>query len=183
MKNAQKCIKFILILTFNLVADVHSCGITNIYTEANNGSADSVSLSWQLTSECSAANYRRFQVAALHKKFYACTDETNNSVTTYETEDTFIQITNLHPFSLYRFTITGIPTVGSKISSQVDISTPATVPQLRPRRKSNHINYVTTQAIYFKWAEADRDACRLRNGRPGGYKSVAFRNSLPKAGF
>ena len=174
MKNAKKCLKFIFILTFHLLSVVDGCGITNIYNEVNNVTADSVSLSWQLTSDCSASNYRKFQVAALHRKFYACADETNNSVTTYETSDSFIKIYNLHPFSLYRFTITGVPTVGSKISSQVEVSTPAAAPQLRPWRKSYQTNYVSIQAIYFRWSEAEGDACRLRNGRPGGYKLVAF---------
>jgi len=174
MRFAKKIFNVILVLSLDLLSEVNSCGITNVYQEANNDTADEVTLSWQLTSECSATNFRRFQVSALHKKFYACADETNNSVTTYETSESSIKISNLHPFSLYRFTITGIPTVGSKISTQTDVSTPASVPQLRPRRRSYQVNYVYTQAIYFKWSEAEGDACRWRNGRPSGYKSVYF---------
>jgi hypothetical protein len=34
------------------------------------------------------------------------------------------------------------------------------------------MNLALVQAINFNWAEADRQTCRFRNGRPSGYRFV-----------
>ena len=170
MKNAKNI--FGLRIFFAIFAAFNCCDITNVNHEIDDNTADTIALSWQLSPECSATNYHKFEVTALHRKFLACNQDTNNSITTFETTENAITLKNLFPFSIYRISIYGIPNnrAGERISTHLEVSTAASKPHFRPRRKSDQKNLALVQAITFNWAEADNESCRLRNGRPSGYK-------------
>ena len=170
MKNAKNI--FGLRIFFAIFAAVKCCDITNVNHEIDDNKADTIALSWQLSPECSATNYHKFEVTALNRKFLACNQDTNNSITTFETTENSITLKKLFPFSIYRISIYGIPNnrAGERISTHLEVSTVASKPHFRPRRKSDQKNLALVQAITFNWAEADNESCRLRNGRPSGYK-------------
>ena len=161
----------VLIATIAQSRTSQGCTIINVSNFSN--TSDSISLSWDLSTECSNSNFRTFQITARHRKFLSCDDETNNSVTTFETSEHSITLKNLHPFSLYRIGIVGIGQ--SNVETNLEISTPSGVPHFRPKR-SDQFNFAVVQAITFHWAESDRDSCRLRNGRPSGYRFKFFFN-------
>jgi hypothetical protein len=101
MTNAKRYLRFILILTAVTSAAAGNCGLTNVNHKVGNETADTVTLSWQLSLDCSAPNYYKFEVTAVHRKFLACHDETDSSRTLDTTENS-ITLNRLHPFSLYR---------------------------------------------------------------------------------
>jgi hypothetical protein len=177
MKNSAKIGKiskqicFLFILT--IAQSQRSLGCTFLDVSHSSNTSDLISLSWELSSSCIYSDYRTFQITARHVKFLACSDKTNNSVTTFETNEHAINLKNLHPFSLYRIGIVGIGRA-SDIKTNLEISTPPGVPQFRPKR-SDKFNYVFVQAVKFFWAQLDTDSCRFRNGRPSGYR---FENGL-----
>ena len=172
--NVENVIKQIFVVFFLTIAQSrrsHGCTILDVSHSSN--TSDSISLSWELSSDCAYSDYRTFQITARHRKFLACSDETNNSVTTFETNEHAITLKNLHPFSLYRIGIVGIGRA-SDIETNLEISTPPGVPQFRPKR-SDQFNYALVQAVKYFWAQSDTESCRIRNGRPSGYR---FENGL-----
>jgi hypothetical protein len=101
MTNPRRYLRFILILTAVTSAAAGNCGLTNVNHKISNDTADTVTLSWQLSPDCSSSSDHKFEVTAVHRKFFACHDETDSSRTLDTTENS-ITLNRLHPFSLYR---------------------------------------------------------------------------------
>lgn len=165
--NAVPVVAVFVLMTM-LVHFSSGCNITNVAYV--NNTPDSLSLTWDLTPDCSSLDFPYFRITALHRKFLACNEETNNSITTFETKEKSITLRNLHPFSEYKI---GIVAQGSRnpattAESTLEVTTPPGIPKFRPRR-SDQSNLALVQAIKFYWAVPDHDTCRERNGRPSGY--------------
>ena len=171
--NLNNAVQVVVVVLVTVTLHFSSgCNITNV-AYANN-TPDSLSLTWDLTPDCLSMDFQNFRITALHRKFLACNEETNNSITTFDTREHSITLRNLHPFSQYKI---GIVAQGSRnpvttIESTLEVTTPPGIPKFRPRR-SDQFNLALVQAIKFYWAVPDQETCRERNGRPSGYKWVS----------
>jgi hypothetical protein len=157
--------QFIVVVVLSSLNQSNCCSFIEVNHSSN--SSDSISLTWNLSPDCLSSNIGSYQVTALHRKFVACTDETNNSVTTFATSKNAITLRNLHPFSKYKIGLVGMG--NPVVETSLEVTTPAGVPQFRPKR-SDQYNLALVQAIKFYWATPDQDLCRLRNGRPSGFR-------------
>ncbi len=127
-----KNIIFLFIVTLSQSQQSHSCTILDMSHYSN--TSDLISLSWDLSSECTYWNFQTFKITVQHQKFLACNNKTNNSATTYKTDKQLITLKNLHPFLLYGIrTVLITGTITSDIETTLKISTPPSVPQFDQR--------------------------------------------------
>ena len=132
VKNVIKNIIFLFIVTLSQSQQSHSCTILDMSHYSN--TSDSISLSWDLSSECTYWNFQTFKITVRHVKFLACNNQANNSATTYKTDKQLITLKNLHPFSLYGIrTVLITGTITSDIETTLKISTPPSAPQFDQR--------------------------------------------------
>ena len=156
----------------SVTAEDRSCDFP-VTNETINGT--SMKVTFQMSKECRSASYLgELSVKVVHVKLLGCNDTvTDNSVPTHQMSNDLLTITNLRLFSVYEWAITGSQNVLKYLppcSCNWYLSTPASLPQLRPRRKSDLTNVAQTDSILFEWSQPEGNDCRLRNGKPGGYK-------------
>ena len=161
----QNVCQLIVVVVLGTLNQGKCCTIIEV--EHHSNSSESISLTWSLPPSCLSNNIGSFQVTALHKQFLACTGATKSSSLTFETSQNVITLENLHPYSQYKIGIVGMG--NPVVETGVEVTTPTGVPQFRPKR-SDRYNLALTQAIKFNWARPDQDLCRLRNGRPSGFR-------------
>ena len=165
MKLQNLCQFIVVVVVLITLNQGNCCSIIDVNHHSNN--SESISLTWNLPPSCLSNNIGSFQVSVQHRKFLACAEDTNSSPTTLETSQNAITLKNLHPYSRYKIGIVGMG--NPVVETGLEVTTLAGVPQFRPKR-SDRLNLALTQAINFYWASPEQDLCRLRNGRPNGFR-------------
>ena len=166
----------------SVAAEDRSSDFPVTHNETINGTSIKVTL--QISKECWSASYwGELSVKVVQVKLLGCNDTvTDNSVLTHQMSNDLLRITNLRLFSLYKFAITGsqnrLKYYSPACSCDVYLSTWASLPQLRPRRKSDQTNVAQTDSILYEWSQPECNDCRQRKGKPGGYKWVAMKPTM-----
>jgi len=165
----QNISKFLVsfLLFVNIEAN-KDCYIENIEIQTT---ARSAMITWQTSKQCDKANIERYEVMWDHVKYMACIEgrKDNTSYGSKEVIVTKVNITGLHPFSIYNIKVKTTINDGSALEQAKDrAETQMDVPDTKPRVSPNIDRY--KQAINFIWQDPDPSECIKQNGRRDGYE-------------